>query len=667
MSTVDDRTAGETERQLAEYFAWLEHELGPVVTPAPGTSLEPAVQPAPDGSTRTWWWLAAAAAVVALVAGLAIAVGRDGGDRTVPASPTGDLRDVSGWFELALPGVEVVEPFTTKPDPILSAADEPYYVWADLDGDPIRAMSASFPAGDVPLDLDDDIDPPARVADAPGGGAWVVDDPAAGDRVLRVQWTRADGSVVLTSGTGIDAATLARWTFAIGVDESRPPAPPDPALELVLDVATVEPRPQYQETWMVDGAELSAWVSTEAPATWLGLGFPTVNRITVAGREGYRFGGSGDDQVLVTFPLRNGYWGSLSMPADRADELVGRIVVVDDTLPTPDEVASTLVGHGDDDPSGAATLGLAPAWGQAVAEELAAEDPDLSVDLTTASETYPIAAVTVVPIDTGGRLLVDLRVWATGEYDDESAWFEATGATRYGTSFPEGAVFTDMSETQDRVGIVTEHGVIQLIVERPLGGDAGRPLTALDDPDALDEAVGLVRRLALDLPGVLAGSGVDVDAGTVCVDRACEDGQVLARLEIPSADVDASVVGASRTDDLEDGPGLAPGSVPIGSPGVIRIWGHRTTYGAPLRELDELETGDEIVLTTPAGATFTYRVESVEVVDHDTPVPPSRTSTLVLSTFHPMYTSRQELRVTARICTTCLLGSAQETVVLPTP
>jgi hypothetical protein len=527
MSTVDDRPAGDTERQLAGYFGWLDAELGPVVERTPESGVAP-----PEWSPRTWWWLAAAAAAVALVAGLAIVVGRSGGGETVPASPTGDLRDVSGWFELDLPGVEVVESFTSTPEATPAAVDEPYYVWADLDGDPIRAMSAYFPAGDVPLDLDDDIDPPARVPDPPGGEAWVVDDPAMGANVLRLQWTRPDGSVVLTSGSGIDAATLATWTFAIGADESRPPAPPDPALVLVLDAATVEPMPQYQESWVVDGTDLSAWVSTDSPAIWLGLGYPTVGRITVADREGYRFGGGGDDQaVLVTFPLRNGYWGNLSVRADRADEFVGHIVVIDDTFPTPDEVTtSTIVDDREvlGEPATTEPAELASAWEAVVAGELAALSPELAVDLTTASETYPIAAVAVVPIDTGGRLLVDLRVWATGEYDDESAWFDATGATRYGTSFPEGAVFTEMSEAQDRVGIVTTDGVVQLIVERPPGDAGDLPLTELDDPDVLDEVVGLVRRLALSLPGVIVRSGVDVDAGIVCVDRACEDGQVLA-------------------------------------------------------------------------------------------------------------------------------------------
>src|SRR5690606_27558725 len=135
-------------------------------------------------------------------------------------------------------------------------------------------------------------------------------------------------------------------------------------------------------------------------------------------------------------------------------------------------------------------------------------------------------------------------------------------------------------------------GVIQLIVERPaISGDRSPtelPLTDFEDPAGFDAAVVVVRRLATRLPDVIAASAIDVDAGTVCADEACAGGQVLARLTIDAIGLDADVLGTSRTQTIEDGPGLAPGSVPIGSPGVVRVWGHRTTYGAPSFDLDLL-------------------------------------------------------------------------------
>lgn len=658
MSTVDDRLADDLERQLAGYFAWLDTELGPVGAPTVERPHGLEGEPEEERPTRRWW-LAAAAVVLALVAGLALVVGRNAAEEQVPASPTGDLRDVSGWFELDLTDVEVIETYTSLAATTPAGA-EAYYVWADLDGDPIRSLSAYFPAGDVPLDLDDDIDPPAAIPDPPDGEAWVVDDPATGADVLRVQWTRADGSVVLTAGTGIDAVTLADWTFAVGAESTIPPSPPDPALELLLDASQVEPSLQYQENWVVDGVDVSAWVSRSAPAVWFGLGYPSVERVSVADRDGFRFGGGGEDQpALVTFPLRNGYWGTITMPADRADELIDHVVVVDDSFPTPDEVTSNSVTL-----PAVGSVELAAEWQRVVSDELTSIDPDLDVDLTSASETYPVGAVALVPIDTGGRLVVDLRIWPTGRYDDPDAWFDAVGVPKFGTAFPEGAVFVDTDGPRPRVGVVTELGVVELTVELPTG-DAPVPAWAeFDDPGVLDDLVGIARRLTVDVPEVLAATGVDRDAGTVCADDACDDGQVLARIEIPAIDVDAEVLTSPRYDLLDEGRGLTPGNVPIASPGVVRIWGHRTTYGAPFLDLDQLEPGDEVVLTSPAER-FVYVVRSVDVVGPDAPVGASLDPTLVLSTPHPKYASRQELRVTAEFCSTCLPKSLEPAAAPP--
>ena len=40
----------------------------------------------------------------------------------------------------------------------------------------------------------------------------------------------------------------------------------------------------------------------------------------------------------------------------------------------------------------------------------------------------------------------------------------------------------------------------------------------------------------------------------------------------------------------------------------MAIAGHRTTYGAPFRNIDKLDAGDRIELRMPYGR-FTYRVE----------------------------------------------------------
>ena len=81
----------------------------------------------------------------------------------------------------------------------------------------------------------------------------------------------------------------------------------------------------------------------------------------------------------------------------------------------------------------------------------------------------------------------------------------------------------------------------------------------------------------------------------------------------------------------------------------MAIAGHRTTYGAPFRHIDELERGDRIVMRMPYGR-FTYRVERTRIVD------PSEVGVvrdvgheqLVLTACHPLYSAAQRIVVFAR-------------------
>ena len=77
-------------------------------------------------------------------------------------------------------------------------------------------------------------------------------------------------------------------------------------------------------------------------------------------------------------------------------------------------------------------------------------------------------------------------------------------------------------------------------------------------------------------------------------------------------------------DDLKKGPGHYPDTPLPGQLGNASIAGHRTTYGAPFFNLDQLEPGDEIIVTMITGDRFVYRVTCTEVVrlrdswvDHD--------------------------------------------------
>ncbi|MEE9417762.1 MAG: sortase, partial [Acidimicrobiales bacterium] len=93
-----------------------------------------------------------------------------------------------------------------------------------------------------------------------------------------------------------------------------------------------------------------------------------------------------------------------------------------------------------------------------------------------------------------------------------------------------------------------------------------------------------------------------------------EGGEEVARIEIPSIDVDKIVVEGVNVDDLRKGPGLYRRTSRPGEAGNSAIAGHRTTYGAPFHNIDNLAPGDEIFVTSLLGQ-FTYRVVGQPEVD----------------------------------------------------
>ena len=96
------------------------------------------------------------------------------------------------------------------------------------------------------------------------------------------------------------------------------------------------------------------------------------------------------------------------------------------------------------------------------------------------------------------------------------------------------------------------------------------------------------------------------------------------------------------------GPGHYPHTPLPGQPGNAAIAGHRTTYGAPFYDLDDLEPGDEILVRTLQGE-FTYEVTSTEVVSPDQTqvLAPTDDDRLTLTTCEPRFSARRRLIVTA--------------------
>jgi sortase A len=124
-----------------------------------------------------------------------------------------------------------------------------------------------------------------------------------------------------------------------------------------------------------------------------------------------------------------------------------------------------------------------------------------------------------------------------------------------------------------------------------------------------------------------------------------------AELVIPRIDLDLIVVEGTDTESLKKGPGHYPDTAdPWDGTGRVGIAGHRTTYLAPFYDLDSLQVGDPITLRTEYG-TFDYLVTSVFVIPEagsGVVLNQTQEPTLVLTTCHPLYSSRERLIVTAK-------------------
>ena len=126
-------------------------------------------------------------------------------------------------------------------------------------------------------------------------------------------------------------------------------------------------------------------------------------------------------------------------------------------------------------------------------------------------------------------------------------------------------------------------------------------------------------------------------------------GDAIARIEIPSIEVSEYVVEGTDTGSLRKGPGHYPDTPLPGEPGTAAIAGHRTTYGAPFREIDQLERGQRIVVDMPDGR-FVYRVERTRIVDDQdlSVLEPVGYKRLMLSACHPLYSAAERVIVFAR-------------------
>jgi len=193
--------------------------------------------------------------------------------------------------------------------------------------------------------------------------------------------------------------------------------------------------------------------------------------------------------------------------------------------------------------------------------------------------------------------------------------------------------------TSQRIGLIERSG----IAKRYLGYRSA-PLSRLEQ-QAVRSLVATSRRIIAYLARREA--------------RQVPVGAAIGRIDIRKIGASYAVVQGTDTASLEEGPGHYPATALPGLGQTVAIAGHRTTYLAPFRHIDKLESGDQIVLRMPYGR-FTY------VVQYHKIVPPTAVwvtrnvgyDRLVLSACNPLYSAAQRIIVFARLRNVVPLGVA---------
>lgn len=145
-----------------------------------------------------------------------------------------------------------------------------------------------------------------------------------------------------------------------------------------------------------------------------------------------------------------------------------------------------------------------------------------------------------------------------------------------------------------------------------------------------------------------------------------EPGKSIGRIRIPRIDLDTVLVEGTDTGTLQRGPGRYPETAFPGQGATIGIAGHRTTYGAPFRHIDEIEEGDEISVEMPYAA-FTYEVERIDIVDPSDVqiVRDVGYERVVLTACHPLYSAAQRYAVWGELTSVSLFAAGDRRWVSP--
>jgi sortase A len=151
------------------------------------------------------------------------------------------------------------------------------------------------------------------------------------------------------------------------------------------------------------------------------------------------------------------------------------------------------------------------------------------------------------------------------------------------------------------------------------------------------------------------------------------EGDPVGVIKIDKIGVDKVVVEGTTFPDLRKGSGHYAGSPMPGQVANAAIAGHRTTYGAPFGDLDQLSRGDRISVQTLTGTwnyvltedPFAVKPTQTEVLDPTVDrATGQEAATLTLTTCEPKYQATERLIVKAQLTEqTPLPGSSEPRVI----
>lgn len=127
-------------------------------------------------------------------------------------------------------------------------------------------------------------------------------------------------------------------------------------------------------------------------------------------------------------------------------------------------------------------------------------------------------------------------------------------------------------------------------------------------------------------------------------------GDPIGRLRMPALGRSYVVVEGTDLTTLRKGPGHYPKTPLPGEGGTVGVAGHRTTYGAPFRTIDDLKRGDQLEMDMPYGRFF-YRVDRTQIVKPDAIwiTDKQKNEMLVLSACHPLYSAARRIVIFATL------------------